>query len=84
MTEENNTSLKIAIEAIQAEGWARGYAACLLAQRAELEWQRDEIERLRADNEWLRRTVASAIAGQDWQIARNALEQQGKNHADTK
>jgi hypothetical protein len=27
--------------------WAKGYAAAKEAQRAELEWHRDEIERLR-------------------------------------
>lgn len=65
----------------EAGGWARGYAACREAQRAELEWQRAEIERLRAalreiielKPEDMYHAVEHSMAAA---IARNALEQQ--------
>jgi hypothetical protein len=34
----------------------------------------DEIEQLRADNDWLRKTIKNAIAAADWNEAHRALE----------
>lgn len=61
--------------------WAKGYAAAKEAFRAELEWQRDEIERLRAALTWYA-DRGNYEAGQDCEdilidggaIARTALE----------